>query len=132
MTEMTNEEMQQKIEFIIEQQAQFTTDIQLLKEAQSRLTAKVDTLAEIQANSEIRLGRVEESFILLVQLAKLTDDRLDTLTQSMTILTEAQARTDTKLAELAEAETHTEERLNTLINVVERYISKSSNGNSQS
>ena len=129
---MTNEEMQQRIEFIIEQQAQFTTDIQLLKEAQTRLTAKVDTLAEIQANSETRLGRVEESFVLLVQLAKLTDDRLDTLTQSMAILTQAQARTDTKLAELAEAETHTEERLNTLINVVERYISKGSNGNSES
>ncbi len=135
---MSNENIEKRIEFIIEQQAQFTSDMNLLKDSQTQLTARVDrlacqveALAEIQAQAETRLSRVEESFVLLVQMARITDERLDNLSEKMGMLTEAQARTDNKLADLAEAQTHTDERLNTLINVIERYISKGSNGNSQ-
>jgi hypothetical protein len=120
---MTDEELQRKIEFIIEQQAQFTGDMQLLKESQVRLTAKVDTLTEIQANSETRLGRVEDSFVLLVQMAKLTDERLDILTNKTDTLSE-------KMEALAEAQRHTDERLNTFIEILERYISEGRNGKS--
>ena len=56
---MTNEEMEKAIEFIIEQQAQ-----QAARAEEDRL----------------RLARVEESFVILVELARLADERLDTLT----------------------------------------------------
>ena len=46
----------------------------------------------------------------------------------MNILTEAQAKTGYWMAELAKSQAHTDERLNTLIDVVERYISKGDNG----
>jgi vacuolar-type H+-ATPase subunit I/STV1 len=107
---MTNEELEKRVEFIIEHQAQ--------------LTAKVEELASIQSQSEIRLRRVEESFVLLVQLAKIMDSRLDTLTQNVDALTE-------KVTALTDAQKNTDERLNTLIGVVERYISEGRNGKSQ-
>lgn len=58
---MTNEEMRKSIEFIIEHQAQ--------------LTIKVEELIAIQAQSEPRLRRVEESFVVLVEMAKKADER---------------------------------------------------------
>ena len=87
---MTNEEMQKTIEFILEQQAQFATNIQRLQEERMR--------------DDSRVKRLEESFQLLVQLAQSTDTRLDTLESNM--------------ATLAEAQTHTDERLGALIDIV--------------
>jgi|ERR1043165_2104404 chromosome segregation ATPase len=87
---MTNEDMQKTMEFILEQQAQFTTNIQKLQEERVRDNA--------------RLKRLEESFQLLVQLAQSTDSRLDTLESNMSAL--------------AEAQTHADERLSALIDIV--------------
>jgi DNA repair exonuclease SbcCD ATPase subunit len=87
---MTNEEIQKTMEFILEQQAQFSTNIQKLQEERARDNA--------------RLRRLEESFQLLVQLAQSTDSRLDTLESNM--------------ATLAAAQTHTDERLSALIDIV--------------
>lgn len=153
---MPDENIDKRIEFIIEQQAQFSVDINSLTSKLDRLSIKVDTLAEIQARAETRLNRVEESFVLVVQLAKIADERLDRIdmrldrtdvrldsfSEKMEMITEAQAktdyqlaqqaeaqaRTDKQLAELAEAQARTDGRLNTLVDVVERYISKGSNG----
>ena len=52
---MTNEEIQRTMEFILERQAQFETNIQRLQEE--------------RLNDGPRLNRLEESFQLLVQLA---------------------------------------------------------------
>ena len=87
---MTNAEMQKTIEFILEQQAQFAANIQKLQEERMR--------------DGSRIKRLEESFQLLVQLAQSTDTRLDTLESNM--------------ATLAEAQTHTDERLSALIDIV--------------
>jgi hypothetical protein len=110
-TAMTNEEMQRKMEFIIEQQAQFAVNIQRLEEAQT--------------NAEARMTRLEGAVVGIVGLI----DRI----------IKAQERTDENVAELAkqvlviaEAQARTDERLNTLITVVERFISEYRNGQSQS
>ena len=87
---MTNEEMQKTMEFILEQQAQFAANIQKLQEERMR--------------DGSRIKRLEESFQLLVQLAQSTDTRLDILESNM--------------ATLAEAQTHTDERLSALIDIV--------------
>lgn len=114
---MTNEDFQSRMDFILQQQAE--------------LTSKVDALVEIQARSETRLGRVEESFVLLVQMAKITDDRLDTLADQVRVLTDKVNTLTDNVEALAEAQRHTDERLNALIGVVERYISNGRNGGSQ-
>ena len=94
---MTNEEIQKTMEFILEQQAQFAVNIHRLQEEQLR--------------DNPRLTRLEESFQLLVQLAQATDTRLDTLESNMSTL-------ETNMAALAAAQTHTDERLGALIDIV--------------
>jgi len=109
---MTDEQIEQRIEFIIEQQAQFSSDIQVLR--------------EIQAS---------DSKMLKEQYRHLSDAVVATV-GLVGKIAEAQGRTDAsvsemavKVSELADAQSPTEERLNIFINVVERYISK--NGGSR-
>jgi hypothetical protein len=108
---MNNEEkIQKQIEFIIEQQAQFASDIQQLREA--------------QATTENLLGR----------LAAVTTAGFKDLNEKVSILVDAQIRTEEKVSslaekmtEMAEAQTHTDQRLNVLIDV----IGEMRNGKSQ-
>lgn len=94
---MTNEEIRKTMEFILEQQAQFAANIQRLQEERAR--------------DNPRLTRLEESFLLLVQLAQATDSRLDRI-ESNTASLEA------NMAALAAAQTHSDERLSALIDIV--------------
>ena len=100
---MTNEEMQKTIEFILEQQAQFVTRME---------------------RDEARLTRLEDAFATLVNIARITDERMDSMESRLNTLTE-------KMALLAESEAHTDQRLSALIDVVERYISNNRNGGTQ-
>lgn len=99
---MTNEEIERTMQFILEQQAQFAANFQKMEEARQRDTS--------------RITQMEESFRLLVQLAQSHDERLVSLAENQIALTEAQRRTNEQLAE-------TDEKLNSLITIVERYIS---------
>jgi len=73
---MTNEEFAKKMEFIVEQQAQFASDIGQLKDVVSRL-----------ANSSVK--RFED-----------VDKRIAVLVDSQVRLTESQSRTDGVLRNL--------------------------------
>ena len=94
---MTNEEIQRTMGFILEQQAQFVANFQRLQEERIR--------------DNPRLTRLEESFQLLVRMAETTDTRLDRLESSTSTL-------EANMAALAAAQTHTDERLSTLIDIV--------------
>jgi predicted nucleic acid-binding Zn-ribbon protein len=113
---MSNEEkIQKQIEFIIEHQAQFTSDIQQLR--------------EVQATTENLLGRLAAATAagfkgLNEKVSTLVDSQIQTQ-DSLVRLAEAQARTDLKLSE-------TDERMSSLITVFERYINQGRNGKSQS
>jgi hypothetical protein len=103
---MTNEEMNQKMEFIIEHQAKFTADIEIIREIQA-------ADAKLFREQDRRLSN---AFIGLVEI-------VGNLTQAQTnadvrinLLTEAQTRTEDNIKRLIE-------RLNIFVNVVERYIS---------
>lgn len=63
--ELTNEEMQRAMEFIIQQQAQYGARIE---------------------RDESRLARLEEYFQVLVELARGADERYDTMGESMATL----------------------------------------------
>ena len=104
---MSEEELQKKMEFIIEQQAQFVVDIQKLQASHGKLADAVIGVVGM-------MGKLAESQAQL--------------TGQMRELAQAQQRTDEKLAETNERLAETNERLNIFINVVEKYISEQRNG----
>ena len=99
---MTNDEMERALEFLVKQQAQFSTNLQRLEQnlgtVEQNLGATVNILGEL-TKTQLRMA---ESEIL-------RDNRIAELAK-------AQQRTDEALAE-------TNDRLNSLIVVVERYFS---------
>jgi outer membrane murein-binding lipoprotein Lpp len=122
---MTNEEMEQAIQFLIENQAQIsaeqmklTGDVQTLTAGVEKLTADVQKLtADVQTLTESQ-GLLTQAIIANTgQIGRLAD---------------AQARTDVKFQEMAQAQVELAERLNAFIVVVERYISERSSGNGSS
>jgi hypothetical protein len=109
---MNNEEMNQKMEFIVEHQAKFAADIEMMRVVQESEARRVKdgllgmmdivgNLARIQMNSE---GRITQ-------------------------LAEMQPHTEEGIKRLTEAQARTDARLNIFINVVEGYIS--GNGGSE-
>jgi hypothetical protein len=110
---MTNEQVEQRIEFIIEQQAQFASDIQVLREIQATdaklVKEQYRNLSEAVVAAVGMVGRIAEA-------QERTDQRVAELAGKVSELTDAQTRTD--------------ERLNIFINVVERYISRNGNNGS--
>jgi predicted nucleic acid-binding Zn-ribbon protein len=101
---MTPQEMNRRMEFIIEQQAKFSVNIQKLEE-------NVQKLTEAHTKAEQRMTRMEGAFVGLVNL-----------------IGDSQRQTETRITELADAQAHTDERLNTFINVLERYIDSRNGG----
>lgn len=97
---MTNEEMQRAMDFIVEQQAQ--------------TSAKIDALTKTQNRAEERWSRTEEGIRALLSIAEVHEKEIQANTQQILSLGETTKATD--------------ERLNALINVVERHISNGRNG----
>lgn len=100
---MTDEEMNKKMEFIVEHQAKFAAELEMMREVQAADTNHLTNLIT---------GVIE----IIGSLARSTDDRINSLR-------DAQARTEKGIQRLTEAQARTDERLNIFINVVERYIS---------
>jgi hypothetical protein len=96
---MTNDKFERRMQFIVEQQAQFTVDIQQLKEAQK---------------SEASLWREKHQSLT---------DAVTAVVGIVGRLAKAQDRTDQQLSELTNKQAETDDRLNALIGVVERYFS---------
>lgn len=97
---MTNEEMQRAMNFIVEQQAQ--------------TAAKIDALTETQKRGEEKWSRTEEGIRALLAIAEIHEKEI--MAQSQ------------QVADLRETTKSTDDRLNALINVVERQISNGRNG----
>ena len=115
---MTLEEADKKIEFILQMQAQFESNIGKLRDSQAALTASVVDIAGVLRES-VRIS--DERFTRL-------DDRLARLADSQRGADERLTRLDTLMSELTEAGRATDERLNALINVVERHITRPGHG----
>ena len=103
---MSEEELNKKMEFIVEHQAKFAAEIEIVREVQA-------------ADSR----RLSNAFLSLMDIVgNLTRAQIET-DQSIGRLTEAQTKTDEGIKRLTEAQARTDARLNILINVVDRHIS---------
>jgi hypothetical protein len=101
---MTNEQRDKTINFILEQQARVTSDLQRLAEASA-------ASAEAAVASEKRISRLEGAIVTVVNM-----------------IGESNKRTDAKIAEMNEKWIETRERLDHFIFVLEKYISERQNG----
>ena len=109
---MTNEALEKRMEFIVEQQAQFASDIQQLREAQTQTDSVVAQTGEI-------VGR----------LASTTLEGFKDVNAKLNALVDSQIRTDEKISSLADSQTRTDGDLRNLIAVVDRYFTEGRNGN---
>jgi hypothetical protein len=88
--------IESRMNFIIEQQAQFVTDIQLLKERQTETQGMIGQLVDVTMS--------------LAHHAEETDQRIRALGEE----------TDRRIRGLAESGAHTDRRLDALIDVVDK------------
>jgi len=112
---MTPEETEKRIEFILQMQAQFESN-------QEKLGAKLEKQAE--ETDKLRLSIADTDRILRdsIQFSDQGFTRLEAR------LDERSTRLDQLYAELAIVHKEGEERLNSLINVVERHLTGSDHG----
>lgn len=110
---MSNEEFDRKMEFIVEQQAQFAADIQIMREVHD---ADVKSLREHDRNMSGVLRTLADVVENVAQAQQTAAAQISELTENVAGLAE-------DVAGLAEAGRRTDDRLNVLINTVERYIS---------
>jgi len=108
---MTNEEMQKAMEFMVQQQAQSSGKIDGFLEAQK----------EAQERWNERWTRTEEGIRALLSIAEIHEREITTVNQGLQKLSQ-------EIQNLGETTRNTDERLNTLINIVERQISEGRNG----
>ena len=108
------QQTQRTIDFILQQQARFTADMQQLRETQTRSEQRWE-------RAERMWVRTEESVRALLALAERHEGEIDTLRESQAQLREAQAQTDRQMRE-------TDDRINALVNAVEALIGERRNG----
>lgn len=108
-----DEKIQRQMDFIVEQQAQFSVDIEKIQQSIGTLESVVTRLANASLN---RLEENEEKIALLIDAQLRTEQKIEKLTDSQQKLSELQQSTD--------------ERLNAVIFMFEKFISRE-NGNSE-
>jgi hypothetical protein len=104
---MTNEEMQRAMEFVLKHQARFAEGMEQLRES--------------HAQAEKRISNLETGFIGFYNALTDIGKAQLSLTESVTQLAEAQARQAEAHKQLAESLAHTDQRVNALIDIIERW-----------
>lgn len=95
-----DERIQRQMDFIVEQQAQFLTDIE-------RLEGSIATLESV-----------------ITRFADATLNRFEENEEKIAMLVDAQLRTEQKIEKLVESQQSTDERLNAVIFMFEKFISR--------
>jgi len=116
---MNNEEFDRKMAFIVEQRAQFASDIQQLQESQAKTEQVVAHTAEIVAQTGDVVSR----------LANVTHAGFTELNEKINALVDAQVRTDGQLARTDKQLSRTDKQLartgqslQSLIARIDRYL----------
>ncbi|CAN5588138.1 hypothetical protein BH20ACI3_BH20ACI3_41230 [soil metagenome] len=110
---MSNEELDRRIEFIIEQQAQFASDILQLREAQAQTEQIAAQTSQIVGQTGEIVGQTGE---IVTRLARGTLEGFKDVNAKINSLVDSQIRTDENVR-------RTDESLRNLIAVVDRYFS---------
>ncbi len=120
---MDNDKIERTIEIILQNQAQFYADMQMIQEAQKE--------------SEKRVSVLERATVNLFNAITKTNETVDRLSEKVDKLADAQKETDEHFRETDERfrETderfrETDERLNAVIIMAEKFFSRQ-NGNSE-
>jgi len=108
---MTNEDVQKTMDFILQQQAQ--------------ASAKIDALALAQDRNEKKWEKTEEGIRALLSIAEIHQSEIASHERQ---ITEGMQKLTQEILNLGETTRHSDERLNALINIVERQISEGRNG----
>jgi uncharacterized protein YukE len=127
MMNMNNEEFDRKMAFIVEQQAQFASDIQLLQESQAQLQESQARTDQVVAQTAEVVGQMGE---VVTRLANVTHAGFTEVNAKINALVDAQIRTEENLMRIEENLMRTDknvagtdESLKNLIAVVDRYLS---------
>lgn len=124
-------ERQQRLEGSVEQtnsgQRQLNKSFVELAEMVSNIDHRVDVVEFRQLNDQERARRLEELCLLLYQMIRNHDERIDRQEERVDTLKLSEERVNTKFEELMETHKHTEERLDAFIYMLERYISEGRN-----
>src|SRR4051794_10839027 len=112
---MNNEEIERKMNFILEQQAQFASDIQHLQESQARTEQVVSHTAETVRRTAESVGQTAETIVqmgdVVTRLANVTHVGLSEVNAKINALVDSQIRTEENAA-------HTHKDLKDLIALV--------------
>jgi len=136
---MNNEDLQRKMDFIVEQQAQFAADIQKLQESQARTDQVVSQSGQLLART---LEIVAQSGEMITRLANVTEqgfrvtlEGFKDVNAKIDALVDAQLRTETNLARtdanVARTDANvarTDEDLRSLIASVDRHLREGRDG----
>jgi hypothetical protein len=121
MMSMNNEEFDRKMAFIVEQQAQFASDIQQLQESQVQLQASQAQTDQVVAQTSAVVGQMGE---VVIRLANVTHAGFTEVNAKINALVDAQIRTEENLARTDKNVASTDENLKKLIAVVNRYLGR--------
>lgn len=117
---MTEDERQRTIDFILQQQAQFSAGMQQMQERQNRFEEKQDVLTDSLLTVVGIVGKLTDAQERIVEAQERTWAAMEAM----------DAKLSAKMDKLAEAQSQTDERLNALISIVERYFSNGRDGKS--
>ena len=120
MMNMHNEEFDQKMAFIVEQQAQFASDIQQLQESQVQLQASQAQTDQVVAQTAAVVGQMGE---VVTRLANVTHAGFTEVNTKINALVDAQIRTEESLMRTDKNVASTDTSLKNLIAVIDRYLS---------
>jgi chromosome segregation ATPase len=130
-------DLTEKINILTDAQIRTEEKVSSLTEAQALLAESQADTSEAQRRSEQAQARMDQALARIAEVqarfaedqARLTEAQAYT-NEAQTRSEQAQARIDKALARIAEVQKYGDERLNILINTVERYISERRNGKS--
>ena len=110
------------MQFILDQQAKFSSDIARIESVLQRTTEILANLAERQNESEQIIQEVRQTMLDVANAQERTNEILATLAARQVATEQAILATEEAIRRLAERQATTEENLNVLLLTVERHI----------
>jgi len=111
---MSNDQFQRQVDFIVEQQAKFSTDIGQLEE----------NLAKFEQQSRENFAKLGDVILSLASYNNVQDEGIAAHDRQIAALIEAGKETDKRFKETDERFKETDERINALIILAERFFNR--------